>query len=82
MQRRRRSFKLRALGIPLLGAGGMKEEEQIVVRQVGSEIGLWRVLPKLPKTQSSFMSERHVPHLRNYKTQLVLWRDREQLRWH
>lgn len=60
----------------------MKEEEQIVVRQVGSEIGLWRVLPKLPKIQSSSMSEWHVPRLRNFKIQLVLWRDREQLRWH
>jgi hypothetical protein len=66
---RGRGFKVRALGIPLLEAGGMKEEGQEVVRQVGSEIGLWRVLPKLQKTQYSPMSERGIPHLRDFKTQ-------------
>lgn len=29
----------------------MREEEQEVARQVGSEAGLWKVLPKLQKTQ-------------------------------
>lgn len=47
----------------------MKEEEQEVVRPVGSEIGLWRVLPNLQKTPQSPVSERGIPRLRDSRTQ-------------
>lgn len=72
-------FKEKALGIPLLGAKEMKEEEQEAVRQTGNETRLWKVLPKLNRGHESPMPE-GAPLLQRLQATAGAVGDRGQLR--